>query len=260
MSKVSLHPSVRARTEPRLSANQLAEYLVFQIQRAENILHDAKFLQPYIPTWYEDSTEALVNYLADPLRPKSKLYDEIDRLTELAKTTESEAVRDRAIADAKIIENFLVSENSLGLNKLPFIAPPPTSPLKIEGVFVSVRPHLLIHPLEIAKRKRVGGVIFRLSKGIDHESPKKKETIEKRKDQRREMGCYVAVLLAMTFEKHFEHLGEVSGDHCMAIDVPLGETISVPSNRPTRVSLIKKACRQIAQTWPNIEPKASITA
>jgi hypothetical protein len=259
MPKVSLHPSVRERNEPRLSANQLAEYITFGIERAENIIHDAKFLQAFIPTWYEDSSDALTKYLADPLRKKSNLYDEVERLQALAKSTHSEDEGDRALLDIRIIERFLVSENSLGLNKFAFVAPPKSPPLKIEGVLVSVKPNLLIHPLEIAKKKRVGGIIFRLSKSIDHESAKKESTIAKRKDLRREMGAYVAMLLAMNLEKHLAHLGSASSDHCLAVDVPLGEAIPVPSNPSTRLKTIKKACRQIAQTWPNIAPKPSIT-
>lgn len=258
MPKVSLHPSVRQRNDPRLSTNQLAEYVVFGIERAEGIIHDAKFLQPYIPSWYDDSSAALVGYLTNPLRDKSVLYAEIERLGKIVKTAESADKRDRAALDIRVLEKFLLAENSMGLSKLGFISSPKCQPLKMETVSISVQPDLLVQPLIVANQKKVGAVIFRLSKGIDPESAARKETREKRKELRREMGRYVAVMGSMLLEKQFAHLGPVSAEHCLAIDVPLGEAIPLPGNRTTRVATLKKACRQIAQVWPNVEPKPGI--
>jgi hypothetical protein len=259
MTEVSLHPSVRERSEPRLSANQLAEYLVFGVDRAETIVHDAKFLQAYIPTWYDDSQAALVAYLLDPKRRKEQLFEEIERLNKLAENSTSADERDRAALDAKVLERFLRIENSLGLNALGFVECGKCAPLLIEGVLVSVQPDLLVQPLVIAKKKAVGAILFRLSKGIDHDSAKKAETREKRVEQRREMARYSALLASMILEKQFGHLGEVSLRHCFAVDVPLGEAIPVSTgDRIARAKRIAKACRQIDQLWPNIPPRPSI--
>jgi hypothetical protein len=261
MATISLHPSVRERSKARLSANQLAEYAVYGIDRANGIVHDAKFVQSYIPSWYDDSERTLISYLTDPLRKKKIIYDEIERLEDIAKTSQSGDERDRANLDIAVLERFLQIENQLGLNVLGVVKPPQCAPLLIEKLSVSVQPDLLVHPLVLAGTKNVGAIVFRFSKGTDPESAKKPETRERRREERREMGRYVAVLAAMLLEKQFSHLGQVSPKHCMAIDIPLGEAILLPtSDRQKRTQRLKKACKQVLQMWPNVEPKASICA
>lgn len=234
---------------------------MFGIDRAESIIHDAKFLQSYIPTWYEDSGSALTLYLLDPTRKKARLYDEMERLKKVFETADTADERDRAALDLKVIDTFLANENAFGLSALGFTAPKRCAPLLIEGVFVSVQPDLLIEPLVIGGVKKVGALSFRLSKGIDPESAKKKETQERRREQRREIGRYSALLASMVLEEHFSDHGEVSPEHCIAIDVPLGERVPLmTSDRAARTKRLRKACRQIAQWWPNIEPKPSICA
>lgn len=252
---------MRERSKARLSANQLAEYAVYGIDRAHTIVHDAKFLQAYIPSWYDDSERTLVAYLTDPLRKKKIIYDEIDRLTKIAQTTENGDERDRANLDSAILERFLIIENQLGLSSLGLIKTPQCAPLLIEKVLISVQPDLLVHPIVIAGTNSVGAIVFRFSKGVDPESAKKEETRARRREERREIGRYVAVLAAMLLEKQFGHYGEVSPKHCMAIDIPLGEAIPLPTaDRQKRTQRLKKACTQIFQMWPNVEPKPSICA
>jgi|SRR5215831_1455697 len=261
MATISLHPAVRERSKAQLSANQLAEYVVYGIDRAHTIVHDAKFVQAFIPSWYDDSQRAVVDYLTDPLRNKQAIYDEIDRLAKVVASAESADVRDRANLDVAVLEQFLRIENQLGLKSLGFLKPPGRcAPLLIEKVLVSVQPDVLVHPLVVAGTKSVGAVIFRFSKGVDPESARKEATREKRREERREMGRYVAVLASMLLEKQFAHLGEVSPKHCIAIDIPLGEAIPLPGDRNKRTLRLKKACTQIAQTWPNVDPKPGICA
>lgn len=232
---------------------------MFGVDRAETIVHDAKFLQAYIPSWYDDSQAALVSYLLDGNRKKEPLFDEMDRLQKIATASKDGDERDKASLDLKIIQQFLKIENALGLNKLGFIKCGKCAPLLIEKVVVSVQPDLLIQPLIVAKKNAVGAIVFRFSKGIDPESAKKKETRERRIDQRREMGRYAALLASMLLEKQFSPHGEVSPEHCLAVDIPLGEAIPLPTiDRVARTKRLKKACRQIEQAWPNVPPRQGI--
>ena len=54
-----LHPSVRQRHTPRMSATALAEYLILRPHGQQNILHDSKFSHPPIITANGEAMRAL---------------------------------------------------------------------------------------------------------------------------------------------------------------------------------------------------------
>jgi hypothetical protein len=61
-----LHPSVQTRTEPRVSAAALAEYLILRPDGQQNILHDSKYSRPPIISANGDAMRALREYNQDP--------------------------------------------------------------------------------------------------------------------------------------------------------------------------------------------------
>jgi hypothetical protein len=68
-----LHPSVRQRHTPRMSATALAEYLILRPNGQQNILHDSKFSRPPIITANSEAMRALRAYNHDPRRSKDAL-------------------------------------------------------------------------------------------------------------------------------------------------------------------------------------------
>jgi hypothetical protein len=68
-----LHPSVRERHAPRMSATALAEYLILQPDRQERLLHDSRYSQPPIVTANADAMRALRAYNCDVRRDTSAL-------------------------------------------------------------------------------------------------------------------------------------------------------------------------------------------
>jgi hypothetical protein len=58
-----LHPSVRERHHPRMSATALAEYLILQPDKQEEILHDSRFSRPPMVTANMDALRAIRAYI-----------------------------------------------------------------------------------------------------------------------------------------------------------------------------------------------------
>lgn len=253
--KPSYDPRAREKLRPQISANALAKYLVSSLTVQETILRDARFPRQVMVTPYQDVERAIANYLADPRRDKQGLDTVKKRLTAVFADKASEpGEQNNAKLGLALLERFGAVENSLGLRGFGFEHPGRISPLRIEDVIVPVQLDLLIHPLVIAGEKRVGGVLFRSSKDPDAFSPKKEKTQLRKAELRREMGRYVATLIAMLLEAQFEDKGAPSLHHCLAVDLHLGESISAGTDGRSRRNNINAACRMIARLWDSIEP------
>ena len=249
---------MRLRQQPQLSANALADLLVHGLSRFDTIVHDAKYMQSYVVSRYADAEKEICDYLARLDRTSRHLQPAFRRLTAKVAEATTDAQRDRARDNVAVFEKFAEMEANLGFSGLAFHHPPKTAPLSIEGVLVTVDPNLLIHPLDISGETRVGGIILRLSKGVDPDAAKRKATKDERADRIREMARYTACLLAMQLETSFSHLGSVSPEHCIAVNARLKEVETLGSDRRSRFAEIRKTCRHVARNWNLIEPRPGI--
>jgi hypothetical protein len=253
--KPSYDPRTREKLRPQISANALAKFLVSGLAVQETILRDARFPRQVIVTPYQDVEREIASYLADPRRDKRSIDTVKEKLRQLVRSDDSEP---GAINNAKLglalMERFEVVENSLGLRSYGFEQPGRTSPLRIHGVVVPVHIDLIIQPLVVHGEKRVGGILFRSSKDPDTISPKKEETRLRRTEIRRDMGRYVATMIALLLEAQFPDKGAASLAHSFAVDLHLGESIPAGSDGRSRKNDIDAACRMITRLWDTIEP------
>jgi hypothetical protein len=253
--KPSYDPRAREKTRPQISTNALAKYLVSPTSVQETILRDARFPRQFVTTPYQSAERALAEYLIDPRRDKEALDIVKKRLKRIIEAADS---RPGAIKNAKLdrdlLNRFDLIENRLGLRSLGFEKPGSISPLRIEGVIVTVNVDLLIQPLVIEEENRIGGIIFRSSKEPDVESPKKEETRLKRLNIRHEMGKYVGSLIWTLLNSQFPERGRPSAAHCLSVDIQLGESISAGDDHLARHREIEAACRTIARLWNTVGP------
>lgn len=254
-SSPALHPSVRERTEPRVSAAALAEYLILRPNAQQNILHDSKFSRPPIVSANSEAMRALRAYNRDPRRPQDTLLRVKDALT-----IKSEAIgitpkaKDEALRCIEIIEIFERNENALGLRSMSLIAPPNFPPLEIEGVTVSIQPDVLVD----GGRGRVGAGIFRVAKAPDAEDAKRPETKLRRGEVRREMGRYLVAIQHMLLDAQGGSIGTPDRDLCFVADIRLGERIGPAVDHAVRVRDIRAACAQIRRLWPTVTAKPGL--
>lgn len=250
-----LHPSVRERHEPRMSATALAEYLILRADKQESILHDSRFSRPPIVTANQEAMRALRAYHWDPKRS----HDMLDRvkaalLTKGASSIGTPKSRDEASRCAEIIELFEKRENLLGLRRMSLSEPPHRfEQLIVEGVLLSIQPDFLIN----GPGGRVGAGILRVAKSPDLNDCKK-ETSDRRGEYRREMARYLVAMLQMLLEVQDGEHGTPDRELCFVADLRLGETIGPAPDHTARLRTIRAACGQIVKLWSTIKPRSSV--
>lgn len=250
--KPVLHPKVRERLAPRMSATAMAEYLTASAEHQERILHDARFAIPPIVTANGDALRALRAYNADPKRDQAAL-DMVK--ASLKRKSESKAFtpnqQDEAERCIDIIDAFIAGENSIGMRALACSeVESRLDPLEIEGVELSVQPDLLI-----SRGTRLGAMMFRVAKKPDHISPVRDATKNKWLEQRREMGRYLATMMEMALQR-----GSIPVDreYVFVADTRIPERISAANDFAARVRTIQAVCRRISRLWDTIEPEARV--
>lgn len=163
--------------------------------------------------------------------------------------------RDEANRCVEAIDLFLRNENALGTRAMSLHELPARfAPLEIEGVTVSIQPDVLVR----GGADRFGAGIIRVAKAPDPDACKLDETKRRRGDHRREMGKYLVALLQMLLEAQQPPMGLTDAQLCFVADVRLGERIGPATDHTLRLRAIRGACRQIAQLWPNIEPRPGV--
>ena len=148
------------RDYPRLSVNELAEYMVATDTRRHSILRDAKFPKPYITTHYQDARRAICKYLYDPIRNISILKDCESMLNQkIADTSTSSYSVDAARRQIQCLEAVLTIQN---LPQYSFKKPTiPRETIDVAGVDVSIQLDLIVvSPKDV----RYGGAIFEANK------------------------------------------------------------------------------------------------
>jgi hypothetical protein len=248
-----LHPAVRTRREPRVSATALAEYLMLLPDGQQNILHDSKFSRPPIISANGEAMRALRAYHWDPRRPKENLSRVKAALTLKAAGVDIKPkAKDEALRCAEIIELFERNENSLGLRPMALSEPEDFEPIEIAGVKLSIRPDMMVS----GGAGRVGAGIIRVAKAPDPDACKKDETRLRRGEHRREMARYLIAMLQLLLDAQKGRLGTPERDLCFVADVRLGERIGPASDHTRRLRAIEGACKHIATIWPTVEPKS----
>lgn len=254
-SSPALHPSVRERRDPRMSATALAEYLILRPDGQETILHDSRFSRPPMVTANGDALKALTAYNCDPRRDKATL-DQVKSalLRKAADADIRPRQQDEARRCIEAIEMFERNENAIGIRGLPIQPCPRLDPLTVAGVSVSIKPHFLVR----GDAGRVGAGIIRVAKAPDPTACRLDTTRERRGEHRREMGRYMAAMLYMLLEAQGDALGTPDRDLCFVADVRLGERLDVAPDHTLRVRAVRGACAQIARHWPLIQPRNSV--
>lgn len=248
---------MRVRTEPRVSAAALAEYLISRPDAQQRILHDSKYSRPPIISANGEAVRALRTYNQDPRRS----HDSLLRVKE-ALTTKSLAagIRPKAVDEAlrclEIIDLFERNENALGLRSMALSEPPNFDAIEIEGVAVSIRPDFLVGGG--GGRNRVGAGILRVAKAPDPADGKRPETRLKKGENRREMARYLVAMQQLLLDAQDGALGVVDRDLCFVADVRLGERIGPATDHAVRLRDIRGACSQISRLWASVTPKPSL--
>jgi hypothetical protein len=230
---------------PRLSANQLSEYLIASSMRRKSIIQDAKFPKKVIIARYDGARDAIVDYLRDLGRKASTLIDAIEALSARAEASDKLWTKQDSLLSIEAVESFHAGYNSnkIALRKIECRRPPnPKAHLEFNEVKVSVTLNTTTHRKDKDGTDRVGGVILLFSKS---------ETSSTSRAER----CKTAAVLAFLFaEKHLSAFGKADPKICFSVDVFGGGAHPAPASYKQKLNNINASCEEIALRWKSIQP------
>lgn len=237
-------PKYGYNAEPRLSANQLSDYLTATPPRRKSIIQSAKYPKTVVVALYSGARDAIGNYLSDDLRSPKVFADALESIkAREGKLTASDWTKQDCALSIQAIDAFQSAYNSLGLAKIsckPIVSKQPKLP--IEGVDVSVALDGTTHRVGKNDEKQVGGLILLFSKS---------EASAKGREAR----CRTSAILAAVFaEKHLAYLGQAEPKICYALDVFGKRIFPAPASFPTKLDHMSAACEEVALRWGHIEP------
>lgn len=230
-------------SKPRISANELAQYMISSETTKMAIIRRNMNPQPFVTSRYSTVRRVVRSFLTDPLRDVNPLNAAEQKFQQqAADPSQSTLMQDDARQSIEVLHSLQAMGNKLGAIK--FSEAPQSQPkLTISGVEVSVRADLYAHKTVRGKGK-IGGAILRLIQD-DSETP---AAIQKRKD----MGLYTAALMRMHLDQNLQTNDVISNDLCMSIDIRHGEVFAARSSNTRRINDITNACIVIASLWNNI--------
>ena len=233
-------PKYRVNEDPRMSANQLAEYTLASPTRRQTIIRNAKYPPTFLVIRYVAAKAAICNYLADDARSPHTLALAEQEQIDLSKGPGTAHAKNDAALSAEAIRGF---RTMAGQNFLPGITFRPVTnalpKLPIAGVDVSVSLDLVTHN---QAKGLVGGALLQTSKAVAS------------KGWREDHSKSVSSLVWMLASEHLHALGKVDRKLCMSIDVFARKTTQAPTHYKRILGNIEASCSEIAMFWPHISP------
>lgn len=238
-----VRPPIAQRTQPRISANDLALYMVSSDTARMGILRRAKNPPTAPIIRYRDVRSSICNYLADPARALRHLTDAQGMFEQRIEDPSTGALqRDDARLSIEVLHALQRMRNQL--SSYDFVpAPRSQDKLNINGVEVSVRADCLVHGAT-RREEQFGAAVLRMT--VDDA-----ET-DAARERRREMGLYVATLARMHVDQNIGTNRTPSNRLCLSIDVQHGEVFAAPNAVARRTSDIQNVCMVIAALWPGL--------
>jgi len=235
------HSSPPARQAPRISANDLALFMVSSDTARLGIVRRSKFPQKPPIIRYRDVRTPVCNYLADRLRSVNPLVQAEAMFRQRANDPSMSSLRqDDARQCIEVLRAIQGMGNQLGA--FDFHSAPPSQPaLDLAGVEVSIRADLLVYGSSRGK-DQIGAAVLRLTQS-DADT-------DAARSRRQDMGHYVATLARMHLDANIPSSREPTNRLCLSIDVQHGEAFPCPASNTRRRNDLESACRFIAALWP----------
>jgi hypothetical protein len=232
---------------PRLSANQVADYLSANATNRRRILSDAKYPPTMILIRYDEARSALAAHMASNGSGKNILSLALASLQRKAANGGiTDYKRQNYMLCTDAIEGFQASEAKMGIGSVKFKAPDiHTSKLNISGVTVSVSLDLITEKIDGKGNKVIGGAVLVFSKTGGPE-----KNVEAR--------CQAIALLAHEVLKQHLKPGETCDPNiCMAIDVFNGKAYRAKRQQKQLFKTVETSCEEVVSIWPAIKPPAN---
>ncbi len=236
-------PSPRKIAKPRISVNELANFMVSTETARMSIIERARNpIRPPIIR-YRDARQAICSFLTDKSRSLHYLVDAEQMFLQRSNDAAESALRQE---DARLSISVLHAIQSMQneLAPLAFVpAPRNQRKLILSGVEVSVQLDMLIHG-RTRGAEQIGAAVLRMTKDDG--------ATASARDRRKRMGLYAAALIRRHVEENISSDRQPANKLCMSIDVQRGELFRAPPSVARRMRDLEYACRVIAALWPQM--------
>lgn len=231
-------------TEPRISANELARFMLAKDPGKLGIIRRARQKRSAGSIRYSDARSVIRNALRDPVNEARKLHEARERFEQRAADaslkpfTREDAEKSVEVLDALTrMRNLYAGTDFQG-------APQRQPKLNISGVAVSVESDLLIHGRG-RQEGQVGGALLRLAQPEDEET-------EGAKRKRESIGAYAATLVFMHVRQNLAGNLQPRAPLCWSIDVQNMDVYKAPARTAGRVAELEAACTMISGLWDRV--------
>ncbi len=216
---------------PRVSVNQLGQYLTATPSRRKRIIQGQK--HPVDPQYlrYPAAAQAIVEFLCEG-RDEVILRDHQRRLLNAQPASDFDAHRLALCAEA--LQRCRVSAQELAARAVASPAEADLPPLVLGGVDVNVRPEVLLRSVDSQGTMRSGLLKLYFSKHTPLDA---------------RSGQYIATVLQRYAEERLEQRGLVDPRLIGVFDVFAGRLFQAPRARQRRMNDVVLACEEIAARW-----------
>lgn len=257
---IKLHPKIRERKTPRVTASAVAEFIVAAPDRQDELLHDQRYSSAYSTPKHQQALSVIRSFCADPSRDWAKYEAARSALLEKsAGKAFTPSQREEAARCVETLDLFRKQAgNTFGVAGTPLFQPPSFDLLNLNGLPVSVYPDLMVGlGFPPATGQKIGLVFIRAQKRPDPGACKTDAKKDERSAFRREVLSYMLVLGDMMLRANGVPDACIDRKKFRGWDLRLGEEILFPSDRVSRERRIEAACGQIARLWETINHKPS---
>ena len=219
-------PYSRRAKDPRISANDLAHFMVSSDTARMGIIRRAREPRTHTVIRYKDVRDPICSFLSDPHHNLNPL---ISAEAALKHRSADPAVSSMLQEDALLSIEVLDAIQRMGnrLAQYVFVAAPKRQPkLAVSGVEVSVRADLLLHA-SARGVEQIGAAVLRMTKDDTATATAK--------EKRKQMGLYVATLTKMHVDQNIPSNRKPINKLCMSIDVQHGEIFIASAKTARRV-------------------------
>jgi hypothetical protein len=240
----SPNKNTKIRENPRISANELARYMLAGDVGRRGIIRRAREVSTAVVVRYADARSGLQSALCDLVNERRILAATRNLLEQKsADPATSSFSREDALKSIDVLDAYANMRNLLAGHD--FVAAPHRQPyLRLGGVDISVNCDILTKR-EMKGTLSIGGALLRLTKPEDEES-------EGARAKRMDMGSYAATLVYMQIEANLQGDLPPMPELCWSIDVQHGEVHSAPRNYRKRAANLEAACEVIAAMWDRV--------
>ena len=209
------------------------------------MLRDMKYERLGRSLTYRNLRPSIVKFLVSPTRDRRILAQcriDLQSLRDTASGQKKENIN----YELRALDAFENSLNAIDINGINLERAAAASPLKIEGVSISVQPTAHIRVIRPRGADLVGAVVVDVAKGI---IPKTTEASAKLTEGMTHAAALVHQYVTTIFAGHDV---KPSHPHCFIFHAHRQERVCSPENYARMLRNIEAVCRNIARGWDGI--------